>query len=165
MGDAQNIGVASLGESVERRRFHLDGQDAPPLCDLYCFRGLAEWGVRRPSWTDDGTHASGFEGVVGQSHQRSRSLAIFGRARIVVTGSLVAQSAIDDDKVWRRSGRSDLARRCYTQQEVTTAFKQFFCDQNCKWRADCAADDADSLAGQFKSIQLGVVARPSFEGL
>ena len=55
MSDAQDLGLASLGKRIERRRLHLDGEDAPLLRSLYCFCGFAERRVSGPSRTDDGT--------------------------------------------------------------------------------------------------------------
>ena len=55
MSDAQDLGLASLSKRIERRRLHLDGEDAPLLRGLYCFCGFAERRVSSPSWTDDGT--------------------------------------------------------------------------------------------------------------
>ena len=49
MSDAQDLGLASLSKCIERRRLHLDGQDAPSLRGLYCFCGFSEWRVGSPS--------------------------------------------------------------------------------------------------------------------
>jgi hypothetical protein len=49
----------------------------------------------------------------------------------MITGAFVAQGAIDDDKVWGRAGRGELARRREAEQEPTAvAGEQFFGDEN-----------------------------------
>ena len=78
----------------------------------------------------------------------------------MIARSLVAKRAVNDDKIWSRSGRSDLACRRNAHQQLAAAGEQFFRDQDGERRAYGAADDPDRLAGKREGIERGVVAGP-----
>ena len=48
----------------------------------------------------------------------------------MIARSFIAQRAINNDKVWGRTRRSDLARRCEAQQKPAATCEQFFRDQD-----------------------------------
>src|SRR5260221_13898008 len=89
---------------------------------------------------------------------------IAGRG-VMITGAFVAQGAIDDDKVWGKAGRGDLARRCEAEQEPAAAGEQFFSDEDGKRRPDSTADNSYRLPLQFEGIQSRVIAWPAFKRL
>jgi len=82
----------------------------------------------------------------------------------VIARSFIAQRAINNDKVWGRTRRSDLARRCEAQQKPAATCEQFFRDQDSEGCADNGANDADGLASKRKRVECSVVAGPSLEG-
>ena len=83
----------------------------------------------------------------------------------MVAGPLVAQGAVDDDKIGRRSGRHDLAGRGDAEQQTAAAREQFFRDQDRERSADRAADNADDLAGQIRIHRVGYGSRATLERL
>jgi hypothetical protein len=83
----------------------------------------------------------------------------------MVAGPLIAQGAVDDDKVGRRSGWSDLPGRGQAHQQLAAAREQLFRDEDSERRAYRAADDTDGLVPERKRIEPRVVARPALEDL
>ena len=76
MRDAKDVGIAHLGEGIERRGLHLDRKNAALFGIVDGLGGLAERRIGGPGRTDDGPQAGGLERTVGQRHQCGRGLAI-----------------------------------------------------------------------------------------
>ena len=78
----------------------------------------------------------------------------------MITCSLITQRAINNDEVWRLTGRRDLTGGGDANQQVATAGEKFFRYQNGKRRAYGATNNADNLRTDRERIELCVVARP-----
>ena len=83
----------------------------------------------------------------------------------MVAGPFVAQRALDDDEIGRRSGRDDLPGRGEAYQHPAAAREQLFRDQDGKGGTDRAADDPDGLIAEHEGIERGVIAGPALERL
>jgi hypothetical protein len=83
----------------------------------------------------------------------------------VIARSFVAKRTVDDDKIWRRPGRGDLARRGEAYQQPTAAGEQFFGDENCERRANDSSDNAYLVPGKREGIQFGMIAWPACKRL
>src|SRR5262245_60245581 len=165
MRQAEYRRAIRAGKGIKSRGFHLDRQDAfgPRRFDRR--RRFAERRVRGPSCTDK-KRLLALSKRGGRSCDQARvRVRVVARRGVVVAGALIAQGAIDDDKVRRRAARRDLPRRCEAEQEPTSAGKHFFGNQHSKWRADSTANNSYRLPRQFKAIQLCVIARPELKRL
>ena len=81
----------------------------------------------------------------------------------MITRPLVAQRAVDQDEVRRRSDGIDLAGRGNADEQSAAGREELLGDQHGERRADGAADDADLAdAVEIEGKKLGVVAGPSF---
>ena len=101
--------------------------------------------------------------TAGLSRSAANRLPHCRQGPIVITGTFVAQCAIDDDKIRRGTIRRDLARRREAEQEPAPAREQLFRDQHGKRRAHRAADNAHRLAVEYEGMQLCVIAGPLIE--
>ena len=78
----------------------------------------------------------------------------------MVAGALIAECAINDDKIRRLAYGKDLPGRSQTDQDTTSASKQLFRGQDGEWRTNCASDDAGGFACKGKFVEFSVVAGP-----
>ena len=157
--------TARAGKGIKSRGFHLDRQYAFGSRSFYRRGRFAEWRVGGPCRTDKKRLLTLLKRGGRACDQARVRVCVVARRGVVVAGAFVAQGAIDDDKVRRGAARGDLARRCEAEQEPAAAGEQFFGNQNSKWRADNRADNPYRLSGQFKAVQLCVIARPGLKRL
>lgn len=81
----------------------------------------------------------------------------------MIAGSLIAQRAINQNEVRRRSDRIYLAGRCDADKQPTTGRKKLFGDQHGERRTYGTADNANlANAIEFEGQQFSVVAGPAF---
>ena len=110
MREAENPCSCGASERIESGRFHLYREHAFGVgcCDR--FGGFAKRSVRRPTRADDDIEVFSLERFDDSRHEVRVGLAIVGRRGIMIACPFIAQRTINNDKVWGRSGRSDLPR-------------------------------------------------------
>src|SRR5215467_11000745 len=165
MGQAENRRATRAGKGIKSRGFHLDRQVAFGPRSFDRRRRFAERRVRGPSRTDKKRLLALLKRGGRSCDQARVRVRVLARRGVVIAGALIAQGAIDENKVRRGAARRDLPRRCEAEQEPAPAGEHFFGSQHSKWRADSTADNSYRLSRQFKAIQLCVIARPGIKRL
>ena len=158
-------GAAHLSKGVERRGFHLDGEDALCARRLNGLRCLAKGCVRRPARADNRAQRDACKRVGGRGDECRVGLGKLRWRRIMVAGALVTKRPVDHDEVGRGTGGRDLPGRCEAHQEAAAAGEEFFGDERRERRADHAPDDTDRLTRERERVEFGVIAGPFGETL
>src|SRR5262245_42831164 len=161
--EAEHRDARGAREGIERGGLHLDREHTLGAGALDGFGGLPKRRIRRPARADDG-----IESLLGERRARHRDQARIGfrelsRCGVVIARAFIAQRALDDHEIGRRSGRNDLARRCQAENQAAPAGEQLLLHQHVEGRSHRAADDPRDLLAERQGVELRVIAGPSRE--
>src|SRR5262245_64011947 len=112
MRQTEHRRAARAGKGIKRRSFHFDRQRTFRSRGFDRRRRFPEWCVRRPGRTDKKELLALLERGSSACDQIRVGVGVVAWRGVMIAGALVAQGAIDDDKVWSGAGPGDLARRC-----------------------------------------------------
>ena len=148
------------GKGVERRRLHLDRDDAGGGARRDRRLRFAKRRVGGPARTAMNGLADRRRAALGERHHRRIGLGPGRRRQVVIARPLVAQGPVDDDMVGWRPEVADLTRGRDADQEPAAGHEALFGDEHREGRTDRVADDAVSDAIAFPFPELRMIAGP-----
>ncbi len=135
---------AARAKAQKRRRLHFDRKNALVSRRLNGVGGFAERRVRCPARADNAARPCPCERRGSHSHQIG--VGELGRRSIVIGRALVAQRAVDHHEIGWGPGRGNLPRRGQAHEQLASARKQFFSDEDDRAAFHFLTDAADQGA-------------------
>src|SRR5271166_3711056 len=164
MGETEDANACGASEGIKLRRLHFDGKNALVSRRLNGVGGFAERRVRCPARADNAARPCPLRAPrqpFSPDWRRRRRTRTEERS-----DSSCPRRATSGRSPRNRvgPGRGNLPCRGQAHEQLASASKQFFSDEDGEGRANRTADDPDAAPAKLKAVEFRMIARPTRKG-